>query len=108
MAYALNIGHDWNQWKSEGHPLPDDVDVKVVVYRGIELAEVRKQFLVVRGQSDHRYVEYARAVSYLQENVQDVESYKRAATEPNELEMWDRLAQTLMKTHKRIIESLGQ
>jgi hypothetical protein len=107
MVYELGIGNAWNQWKHAGHELPDDVDINVVVYRGIELAEVKKQFPVVKGKSDYRYVEYTRAVRFLQENVEDVESYKRAAAEANEIEMWDRLAQTLKKTHKRIIESLG-
>jgi hypothetical protein len=108
MSYELNIGHAWNQWKSEGHELPDDVDINVVVYRGVELAEVRKQFPSVRGKSDYRYVEYTRAVRFLQENVAAVESYKRAGTEPNEIEIWDRLAQTLKETHQRIIENLGR
>jgi hypothetical protein len=107
MSYELHIGSAWNQWKNAGHELPDDVDIRVVVYRGIELAEVRKQFPVVRGKSDYRYVEYTRAVRFLQENVKIVESYKRAASDANEIEIWDRLAQTLMKTHERIIESLG-
>jgi hypothetical protein len=107
MSYELHIGSAWNQWKNAGHELPDDVDIRVVVYRGIELAEVRKQFPVVRGKSDYRYLEYTRAVRFLQENVKIVESYKRAASDANEIEMWDRLAQTLMKTHERIIESLG-
>lgn len=108
MSYELGIGSDWNQWKSEGHELPDDVEVKVVVYRGIELAEVKKQFPVVRGKSDYRFVEYTRAVRFLQENVAVVEGYKRAAADANEIEMWDRLAQTLKTTHQRIIESLGR
>ena len=108
MAYELQIGNAWNQWEHAGHELPDAVDIKVVVYRGIELAEVQKQFPVVRGKGDYRYLEYTRAVSFLQENVKDVESYKRAAEDANEMEMWDRLAQSLKKTHERIIESLGR
>lgn len=107
MVYELNIGNAWNQWKHAGHELPDDVDVKVVVYRGIELAELKKQFPTVQGKSDYRFVEYTRAVSFLQENIKAVETYKRAGTEPNEIEIWDRLLQTLMKTHERIIETLG-
>lgn len=111
MSYEL-IGMAWNQWKSEGHELPDDVDVKVVVYRGVELEEVRKQFPVVKGKSDYRYLEYARAVQFLQEQIKTVESYKRdeqraADSEASAVKMWEELDQTLKKTQRIIIENLG-
>ena len=111
MSYEL-IGMGWNQWKSEGHELPDDVDIRVVVYRGVELEEVRKQFPVVQGKSDYRYLKYARAIQFLQEQVKTVESYKKeeqqaADSEPNAVKMWEKLEQTLKKTHRVIIENLG-
>ena len=111
MSYEL-IGMAWNQWKSEGHKLPDDVDVKVVVYRGVELEELRKQFPVVQGKSDYRYLEYARAVQFLQEQVKTVESYKKeeqaaADSEASAVKMWEELDQTLKKTQRVIIENLG-
>ena len=107
MSYELQIGDAWNQWKNEGHELPDDVDINVVVYRGIGLEEVKRQFPVVRGKTDYRFVEYARAVQFLQEQFKIVESFKRDASDKSETEMWDQLAQTLKQTHDRIIESLG-
>src|SRR5262245_17414981 len=72
MSYEL-LGKEWNQWKSEGHPLPDDVEVKVVVYRGIDLTQVEKQFPVLKGKSDYRYLEYSTALLYLRENIEIVE-----------------------------------
>ena len=107
MSYELQIGNAWNQWKNEGHELPDDVDIKVVVYRGVELEQLRKQFLVAKGKSDYRYLEYARAIQFLQEQVKNVESYKENASDANEVELWDELDQTLKKTHRVIIENLG-
>jgi hypothetical protein len=110
-SYEL-IGYAWNQWKSEGHELPDDVDVKVVVYRGIELEELRKQFPVAKGKSDYRYLEYRRAFEFLQEQIKAVESYKKeeqeaADSEASAVKMWEKLEQTLKKTHRVIIENLG-
>jgi len=57
MSYRLQIGNAWNQWKNEGHALPDDVDIKVVVYRNIQLEEVKKEFPVITGKSDYRYLD---------------------------------------------------
>jgi len=112
MAYELGIGHAWNQWKNEGHELPDDVDIKVVVYRGVALEEVRKQFPVVRGKSDYRYLEYARSIQFLAQKQREVESYKKeeqdaANSEPNAVKSWQELEETLRKTHRLIIENLG-
>jgi hypothetical protein len=112
MSYELQIGNAWNEWKSEGHELPDDVDIKVVVYRSVELAELRKQYPVVQGKSDYRYLEYARALQFLQEQVKTVESYKKEEQEADDslasaVKMWEELEQTLKKTHKVIIENLG-
>jgi len=104
---------EWNQWKHQPHhDLPDEVEVKVVVYRDIDLSEVKKQFPVVEGKSDYRYFEYARAVQYLQENVKKVESLKKEEQEANQSEpravrMWDDLEQRLKKTQRDIIENLG-
>lgn len=107
MSYELQIGNAWNQWKNEGHDLPDDVDIKVVVFRGIELEKVRKQFPVLRGKSDYRYVEYALAIQFLQAQVKNVESYKTGEDIESSVKMWDELEQTLKKTHSVIIENLG-
>jgi hypothetical protein len=111
MSYEL-IGYAWNEWRSGGDELPDDVDIKVVVYRGVELEELRKQFPVVQGKSDYRYLEYARAIQFLQEQVKTVESYKKeeqqaADSEASAVKIWEELEQTLKKTHRVIIENLG-
>lgn len=106
MSYEL-IGNAWNQWKDEGHELPDDVEIKVVVYRGVGLEEVKKQFPVLRGKSDYRYVEYGRAVQFLHENMKQVESYKEADEDGNPVRIWEKLSRTLAKTHTLIIENLG-
>ena len=104
--YKLDIGSAWNPWRHED-PEFHEVDIHVVVYRGIALEEVKKQFPVIRGKSDFRYLEYARAIQFLQEEITNVEGYKQNASEEPELKIWDDLLQLLKKSHERIIENLG-
>jgi hypothetical protein len=103
----LNIGHAWNQWKSEGLPLPDDVAVKVVIYRGVSPAEVQKQFPTRRGQSDYRYLEYDRAVAYLNSEIKEVEGYLPSDDDVDLTPLWSELIRTMEDTRTRIIETLG-
>src|SRR6185503_18691104 len=66
MAYEL-IGYEWYQWNSQGPDDPATRDtVKVVVYRGVSLDHAKRRFPVVRGVADYRYVEYGRALRYLE------------------------------------------
>jgi hypothetical protein len=106
MAYEL-IGYGWNQWKNEGHELPDDVDVKVVVYRGVNLAKVKGAYPVVRGQSDYRYVEYDRAMRFLNAQISELERHKKEEPEARLAKMWDDLIMRLKKTKAAITMSLG-
>ena len=76
------------------------------------MEEVRKQFPVVRGKSDYRYLEYERAVRFLEQKETEVQDYKKkeqaaADAEPNAVKMWEELDQALKKTHRVIIENLG-
>jgi len=107
IAYEL-IGFGWNQWKAEGHELPDDVAVKVVVYRGVRLGKVRAAYPVVRGRGDYRYVEYGRALRFLDRKIAEVEGWKEAkqAAWPVAAEQ-DQLA-TLQNTRAAIIRGLGR
>jgi hypothetical protein len=103
MVFELQIGPEWNQWKSEGHELPDDVPVQVVVYRDMKLEQVRKQFPVVKGKSDHRYLEYHRAIAFLDEKLKEVEQSKQQSETEDELQLWDRLQKTLTNTRAVLV-----
>jgi hypothetical protein len=111
MSYEL-IGMGWNQWKSEGHPLPDDTEISVAVYRGIDLKEVKARFPTVKGKSDYRYVEYSKALAYLREKIETVDTntqqeVRQPQPEPNAIQIWDQLLLRLKKTQGQIIENLG-
>jgi hypothetical protein len=106
MAYEL-IGYEWNQWKNEGHELPDDVEVKVVVYRGIRLGKVKGAYPVVRGRSDYRYVKYDHALRFLDTQIGKLEATKKEESEANLIKMWDDLITTLKSTRAAIVRGLA-
>lgn len=39
--------------------------MKIVVYRGASLAQIKQQYQVVVEKQDHRYVEYSQALEHL-------------------------------------------
>lgn len=106
MAHEL-IGFDWNQWKTEGHALPDDVAVKVVIYRGIRLGRVKAAYPVVRGRSDYRYVEYGRALRFLDRKIEELERQKREDSDPDSAKLWEGLLATLKGTRAAIVRALA-
>jgi len=105
MAFGL-IGHDWNQWKDEGHDLPDDVGVQVVVYRGVSPEQIRERYPVIRGRSDYRHVEYREAVRYLDRRIADAKEL--GEEDGGGQEMWADISARLSDTRRRIIEALGE
>jgi hypothetical protein len=67
---------------------------------------------VIKGKSDYRYLEYAHAIQFLEEQAKIVVSYKKKEQEeddsvPSAVKMWEELEQTLKTTHRVIIENLG-
>ena len=106
-AYEL-IGFGWNQWKAEGHELPDDVEVKVVVYRGVRLGKVKAAYPVVRGRGDYRYVEYGRALRFLDRKIAEVKGWKEAEQAAGSVKTLEELLATLKNTRAAIIRGLGR
>ena len=66
------IGMDWWQWQSHGEPVPQNYDIKVIVYQGIDLQILKKRYPVVpEKEKDFRYVSYDDAVQYLDKHIDD-------------------------------------
>jgi hypothetical protein len=67
------IGNEWWQWDAHGAPDPTaSYDVKVVIYRNIDLASVKKKFPINAEQhKDYRYLEYSQSISYLDKNIKE-------------------------------------
>jgi len=66
IAHELIGSQNW-QWDSNNDGNPDlSLDIKVIVYRGVSLEQVKSQFPVSADiKQDFRYVEYAKAIAYL-------------------------------------------
>jgi hypothetical protein len=95
MAYEL-IGFQWWQWEKPCCSEPDTIyNIKVVVYKDIPLNEAQALFPVnPEQQQDYRYLEYSKALTYLNQHIQDDEM-------PS-------LLTTLKETKRKIVESLVQ
>jgi hypothetical protein len=106
-SYEL-IGYGWNQWKSEGHELPDDVPIKVVVYRGLDLDTVKRRYPTARGKSDYRFVEYRSALEFLEKKIKEAEEYRTNEKDPTILKLWNDLITTWSHSRSTIIENLGK
>lgn len=78
MSHEL-LGHDWWQWESNGDSNPKThYDVKVVVYRNILLEKVKKLYPVKsEKKQDYRYLEYQKALNYLDYNIASLNDWKK-------------------------------
>lgn len=104
-TYEL-LGSEWYQWNSQG---PDDPragdDVKVVIYRNIDLATVKKTYPVFAGKSDYRYLEYSVAMAFLEKRIEELKVDKDRDPEYRRLK--EQMRSEYEETRARIIERLG-
>ena len=104
-SYEL-LGSEWYQWNSQG---PDDPngsdDVKVVIYRNIDLATVKKTYPVLVGKSDYRYLEYSVAMAFLEKRIEELKVDKDRDPEYSRLK--EQLISEYEQTRAQIIERLG-
>lgn len=70
-AYEL-LGMQWWQWQSHGDSRPRHYDINVAVYKDINLEKVKAMYPVdVSQEKDYRYVKYADAMRYLDEQISE-------------------------------------
>jgi len=92
------VGFAWWQWERGGSwEICDSFDVRVVVYRGRTRAQVEAAYPVVRWKSDYRYVEYRRAIGYLDRTLAEIGGDPALA----------QLRQDLTRTRGEIVRKLG-
>jgi hypothetical protein len=104
-SYEL-LGSDWYQWNSQG---PDDAngrdDVKIVIYRNIDLATVKKTYPVFAGKYDYRYIEYSEAMAFLGKQIEELKADNDRDPEYRRLK--EQLISEYEQTRARVIERLG-
>lgn len=70
MSYEV-LGFEWWQWQPHGDSRPRKYDVRVVVYCNASTDAVARLYPVDRkAERDYRYITYDRALSFLDENIQ--------------------------------------
>ena len=92
------LGPEWWQWEAGGSwALDDRFDVRVVVYRGMTLAEAQAEYPTVEGRADYRHVSYDDAMAFLE----------RALVETDGEPSLRRLHEELAATRAWVRQSLG-
>ena len=107
LAHEL-IGFEWYQWNRTGHPDPRHIDdIWVVVYRDMDLEEVKKLYPVVKDlRQDYRYVVYDKALHYLDGHIKEFEEDKRS--DPESRKLSDSMTSSFRDTRRRIVTTLGR
>jgi hypothetical protein len=104
-SYQL-LGSEWYQWNSQG---PDDPkgrdDVRIVIYRNVDLPTVKRTYPVLKGKSDYRYIEYREAVEFLEKRIDELRTDQERDAEISKLN--EELISEYEQTKAQIIERLG-
>lgn len=79
-------------------------EIQVVVYRNVDLATVKRTYPSLGGKSLYRYVEYSRAIAYLDKQIEELKASNRDA-EYSKLK--EQLISEYEQSRNRIIERLG-
>jgi hypothetical protein len=79
-------------------------DIKIVVYRNVDLATVKKTYPEFGGKSVYRYVEYSQAIDYLDKQIEELKANKRDAEYGN---LKKKLISEYEQSRTKIIERLG-
>jgi len=94
MAWEY-IGKEWWQWNPTGGSDPKTkYDIKIVIFRDIQLVEVKKKFPVIKEKKqDYRYLKYKTAIEYLDKNIEEG--------------ILPEVTELLMRTQKDLIANFG-
>jgi len=104
-SYEL-LGSEWYQWNSQG---PDDPngrdDVKVVIYRNVDLPTVKRTYPIFKGKSDYRYIEYREVMDFLDKSMEELKADQDR--DPEHRRLNKELISEYEQTKDKIIERLG-
>ena len=104
-SYEL-LGSEWYQWNSQG---PDDPngrdDVKVVIYRNVDLPTVKRTYPIFKGKSDYRYIEYREVMDFLEKRMEELKADQDR--DPEHRRLNKELISEYEQTKDKIIERLG-
>lgn len=80
------LGREVWQWDDADNHKPIKFDIKVIVYRNIDLELIKSKYPVLpHKKQDYRYVEYETAVSFLDDEISALKSELKTASDPSEI-----------------------
>lgn len=107
-AFEL-IGYQWYQWLECPCGDSDEHEIKVVVYKGIPLKLVKRKYPVTKGKSDYRYLDYKKAVTYLDSGISFNNQEKAASLKEGDstfASMSEGLVERYQKTRAEIVKGV--
>lgn len=88
------VGMEWWQWQLHGDSRPVNYDVKIVIYRGRSLNEIKNIYSVEpENKLDFRYLEYQQALTFLDDKIEE--------------NAFEGVTSTLEESRKKIVRTLG-
>ena len=77
-------------------------DIKIVVYRNVDLATVKRTYPELGGKSVYRYVEYSQAIGYLDKQIEEFKANHHWDAEDGEIK--EKLISGYEQSRTNIIE----
>lgn len=99
VASYQTIGYSWWQWDHHGDSRDEEqYDVRIVVYRGMALEDVKRAYPVVKeAKQDYRYLHFADAIVYLEETIDETEGNENVRM----------VAEACRKTKAKLMQGFG-
>ncbi|MBD0369955.1 MAG: hypothetical protein ICV60_03810 [Pyrinomonadaceae bacterium] len=95
----------FGQESSQGaETLTNRDDIRVVVYRNVDLTSVKRTYSELGGKYVYRYVEYSQAIAYLDKQIEELKANNSDADYDN---LREKLIREYEQSRNRIIERLG-
>ena len=104
-SYEL-LGFESDEGNTQGPDNPNGgTEEKVVIYRNVDLATVKKTYPTLRGKPNYRFVEYGEAMGFLEKQIRELKAEDGGDSESIKLKK--QLISECEQTRAKIIEGLG-
>ena len=104
-AYELlGFESDQRNIQESGNP-NSEIEVKVVIYRNVDLATVKQTYPTFGGKPNYRFVEYGEAIGFLEKQIRELKAEGGGDSESAKLKK--QLISECEQTRAKIIERLG-
>jgi hypothetical protein len=100
----LGFESDQRDIQEPGNP-NSEIEVKVVIYRNVDLVTVKQTYPTFGGKPDYRFLEYSEAIGFLEKQIRELKAEDGGDSESIKLKK--QLISECEHTRSKIIERLG-